>query len=823
MIKSFFKIAWRNIKGSPLFSSINILGLTLSLAIATLLFLFIHHENSFNTSYTQKEQIYRVITEATEYDDKPYATVAAMVAPTSITDIPEVLDAVRFYKHGFGEPAYISTDTSEFIESSLFYADPSLFKIFDLKLSKGLVDEALNRPNTAIISESTAQRYFGTDQVVGKILKVDSRTEIEITGVFEDLPSNVSLDGNIYVSFATSFYSKRPTWSNVSLETYLLTTKDAKQDDLKEKLVNMLHKNVEEESRWYTLNLQPLRDVHLYSSHLDNAYSSRIGSIEQVKSLTWLALLILIIACINYMNLTTARSQKRAKEVGVSKTLGATTKNLIARFYAETGLITAISIILGVILALIFLPMFNQISGKEIPITMLTSTVFIMSIIGIWLVSTLLAGSYPAIYMSSLSAKKILSGGKVGSLWATNIRKGLVVMQFIASTVLIVGVFVIYNQLKFIQDKDLGFDKEQVMAISISGVREANTVDLLTQKLVALSTVSEVGAAQGYPGKSVSGRSVYNPLNTEASLAVQTNRADAKALDVVGLKFIAGKNLPVIKSKTDTLVEVVVNKRVIEFLGFTPEEAIGKKISMLPRDKGHIVGVVDDFGNSRPFIKSDLYLPYTHIPSDILNNPDVLGSFEAVFTLEKSSRIKGVKAEVKRIIGGIPLPADQEFNTLEIAPLTLSEAYSKSLIYNEDASKSQWYMILILSGLLGLFIFLPTINLININVTRILERSSEIGVRKAFGANRTNLVGQFVFENVILTLIGGIIGLILALILLNIINSSEVLGDGKLLFQGSTFVYSFLITMLFGIVSGLIPAWRMSKIHIVNALKENVS
>ena len=743
MIKSFFKIAWRNIKGSPLFSSINILGLTLSLAIATLLFLFIHHENSFNTSYTQKEQIYRVITEATEYDDKPYATVAAMVAPTSITDIPEVLDAVRFYKHGFGEPAYISTDTSEFIESSLFYADPSLFKIFDLKLSKGLVDEALNRPNTAIISESTAQRYFGTDQVVGKILKVDSRTEIEITGVFEDLPSNVSLDGNIYVSFATSFYSKRPTWSNVSLETYLLTTKDAKQDDLKEKLVNMLHKNVEEESRWYTLNLQPLRDVHLYSSHLDNAYSSRIGSIEQVKSLTWLALLILIIACINYMNLTTARSQKRAKEVGVSKTLGATTKNLIARFYAETGLITAISIILGVILALIFLPMFNQISGKEIPITMLTSTVFIMSIIGIWLVSTLLAGSYPAIYMSSLSAKKILSGGKVGSLWATNIRKGLVVMQFIASTVLIVGVFVIYNQLKFIQDKDLGFDKEQVMAISISGVREANTVDLLTQKLVALSTVSEVGAAQGYPGKSVSGRSVYNPLNTEASLAVQTNRADAKALDVVGLKFIAGKNLPVIKSKTDTLVEVVVNKRVIEFLGFTPEEAIGKKISMLPRDKGHIVGVVDDFNYAS--LREPIGAYAFH------NYPSERKEFLLVKmnVSDLSQNIAQLEATFKSAVPNVPF--DYSFLDENIEKLYLEE--------KRTATIGMVFSILA--------VFVACLGLFGLAAFTAEQRDKEISVRKVLGASVSGIVKLLSIDFIKLVAIALLIAFPLAYYVMN--------------------------------------------------------
>tara|TARA_R110002096_G_scaffold368544_2_gene561793 strand:- start:37653 stop:38390 length:738 start_codon:yes stop_codon:yes gene_type:complete len=236
-----------------------------------------------------------------------------------------------------------------------------------------------------------------------------------------------------------------------------------------------------------------------------------------------------------------------------------------------------------------------------------------------------------------------------------------------------------------------------------------------------------------------------------------------------------------------------------------------------------VLGVIGDFGISRPFVKSDLYLPYTHMQAASLNDPDLLGSFEAAFTLEKSSRLKALKAEVKRITKGIELPADQEFNHLEVNALTFVEIYSQNLIYNEDATVSKYYMILILSGLLGLFIFLPTINLININVTRILERSSEIGVRKAFGANQSNLLTQFVFENIVLSLIGGIIGLVLAVVLIFIINDSQVLGDSKLSFQASTFFYSFLISLFFGIISGFIPAWRMSKIHIVNALKENVS
>ncbi|WCO02313.1 ABC transporter permease [Psychroserpens ponticola] len=717
MIKTYIKIAWRNIKGNPLFSSINVLGLTLSLAISTLLFMFINHENSFNTMFSQKNQIYRVLMETSEsHSNEIYATVPAMVAPTSMVEIPEVLDAVRFLKHGFGEPAYISTGDSEFIESSLYYADSSLFKIFDFKLIQGFENEALVKPNTAIISKNTALLYFGTDQVIGKLFKIDDRLNIEITGVFQDLPSNTTLDGNVYVSFATSFFSKRPTWSNASLETYILTAKGATQKSLKSKFKIMLDKHIEKESQWYALNTQQLERVHLYSSHIQNAYSSRKGSIDQVKSLSWLALLILVIACINYMNLTTARSQIRSREIGVSKTLGASISNLMMRFYAETGLITAISMLLGIGLALLCLPLFNQIAGKEIPDSMLWSVMFLLSLVTIWVITTLLAGSYPAIYMSHLSAKNILKGGKIGSFWATNVRKGLVVIQFGASTVLIIGVVVIYNQLKFIQEKDLGFDTEQVMAISINGINDVNNVKVLEQELGELSMITNVGAAQGFPGKTVSGRMVQNPLEDDGGISVQTNRVDAEALNVMGLRFIAGKNIPVIKSEGDSLVDVVVNKKIADYLGYTPEEAIGKNIQMLPSQNAFIVGVVDDFNYASLREPIGAYA-FHNFPSEY---KEYLLVKMKVADLQKS--ISSIEKKFKKVAPNIPF--DYSFLDQNIEQLYLEE--------KQTASIGMVFSLLA--------IFVACLGLFGLAAFTAEQRGKEIGIRKVLGASVTSIV-----------------------------------------------------------------------------------
>ena len=743
MFKNHIKIAWRNLKGSPLFSTINILGLTLSLAVTTLLFLFIYYETGFNTMYAKKDNIYRVLVETSEsFDSQVYANAPAMVAPTAITEIPEVIDAVRFLKHGFGDAAYINTADSEFIENSLYYADPSIFDIFDIKLTKGLATEALNNPNTGIISTSTAERFFGTDQVVGKTFKIDDKTEIEITGVYEDLPTNSTLEGNIYVSFATSFFARRPTWSNSSLETYLLTAEGAKPSTLKAKMKEMLDKNVEKDEQWYSLNVQPFDQVHLYSSHLKNGYSSRKGSIDQVNSLTWLALLILVIACINYMNLTTARSQKRALEVGVSKTLGASISNLIARFYAETGLMTLISIVFGVLVALVSLPYFNQIAGKSIPSSLLWSGTFIIALVAIWAIATLLAGSYPAIYLSNLSAKKILSGGKTGSFWSVNVRKGLVVLQFVASIVLIIGVFVIYSQLHFIQNKDLGFNSDQVMAISTNGIKESNTVNLLKQKLEGLPIVNSVGAAQGYPGKPVSGRLVHSPNADDGGLAVQTNRADAEALNVMGLKFLAGKNLPKFKAEGDTLVEVVINKKIADYLGHTPEEAIGQTIYMLPKD-ATVVGVVDNFNFASLREPIGAYAFHNHTSE----YKEFLLVKMKVSDLAQS--ISAIESNFKTAAPNVPF--DYSFLDKNIEKLYLEEKRSASIA--------------VIFSILAIFV--ACLGLFGLAAFTAEQRQKEIGIRKVLGASVAGIVRLLSTDFVKLVLVALLIAFPLSYFVMN--------------------------------------------------------
>ncbi|MDP5062858.1 MAG: ABC transporter permease [Maribacter sp.] len=594
MFKNHLKIAWRNLKVNRLFSVVNILGLSIGLAVTLILFIFIRHEQSFDTMYTNADNIQRVLLH-TDGDNgqEIWATVPPSLGPTMMIDVANVEYAARTLKNDFGGTASLRVLQQNFTENNLFWVDAELLHIFDIPFIKGQAKGALDRPNTAVLSETTAKKYFGTTDPIGKTFTVDGRYELEVTGVYKDFAKNSTLDCNIMASGITTGFFKNPSWNNASFETYCLLKPNTDLASTELQLQEMLNKNMEKENQWYTFSLQPMKDVHLYSSGYDNAYASRIGDIKEVRNLIYLALLILLIACINYMNLTTARSQKRAKEVGISKTLGSSSSSLVLRFYMETGLVTLISLVIGALLTSAAMPIFNAITGQDLSTDLLLNFEFLISLLAIWLVVTLISGLYPALYLSQFKPVIVLKSSIVQSKGNIFIRKGLVVFQFAASVVLIVGVLMISEQMDFIRNQKLGFDAENVVAISINGIKGTEKKDALVSELKGLGNVSSVSLAQGFPGMEVSGRSLSRNDDDKESLNIQTNVTDASVIDVLQLKLLAGRSLPIFKQEKDTLVEVVLNKKAVDYLGYTPEEAIGKTIFISVPNT--IVGVVDDF------------------------------------------------------------------------------------------------------------------------------------------------------------------------------------------------------------------------------------
>lgn len=596
MFKNYLKIAWRNLKTDRMFSVLNVLGLSIGLTIAILLFAFIAFELSFDQQYAKKDAIYRVLVDTKDevFDNEVWCRAPAALAPALENDAPDVAQAARMLHHNFGKSAFVNVGNINFSESRFFWCDPELFSIFELETLAGDALTGLKQPNTVALSESTARKYFGSIEAIGKTIKVDDRYELEVTAVFKDFPSNSTLEGDLIGSFATTKFAKRPQWGNSSFETYLLLNKNASIVSAEKQLQQVLDKNVDAENQWFTFSLQPLEKIHLYSAGYAETNVTRIGDINEIRNLSILGLIILIIACVNYMNLMTARSQKRSKDVGINKTLGASVQNLIARFYAETGLITLLALVIGLIMAILLMPMFNMLTDSDIHLESLFRYEFLIGLFLFWAVTTLISGSYPAFYLASFSPKTILSQ-KLGKSGNGTIRKGLVVLQFASSVVLIIGVLVVYQQTQFMMDKNLGYSPENVVAIATGGIRNETNKQALLQEFSSLTTVSKVGLAQGFPGLDVSGRSLFRDENDEQGLGVQTNVSDASITEVLQLKILAGKPLPEVKQEGDTITDVVLNKKAIEYLGYSPEEAIGKRVNMMLGNSAYISGVVDDF------------------------------------------------------------------------------------------------------------------------------------------------------------------------------------------------------------------------------------
>lgn len=715
MLRNFIKISWRKIKSDKTFSFINILGLSIGLTITILLFLFVMQERSFDKMYPNKERIYRVIFQTNDQrNNEIWATVPAGLKPAASTEIPEIEKSARLWDHDFGKTASIEANNQQFTEPKLYYADAEFFQIFQMDFIYGNPQQQLKRPNTVVLSKSTSEKYFGKKNPIGQTISIDDEKKMEVTGVYKDFPTNSSLDGNMIASFSTVGFYKEPSWGNASFETYFLLNKNTNVASITRKMQQLVDTNIPEKDQWYSLGLQPLEKMHLYSSGIKSAYSSKTGSIEEVRNFSFLAILILLIACINYMNLATARSQKSTKDVGINKTLGASSKVLILRFFTETGFVTLIAILLALVFTVLAIPVFESLVGTTLAINFLWSFQFIASIVGIWIITTIIAGSFPALHLSRFSPMEVMRSGKSNEGFSGILRKGLVVIQFSASVILIISAIVIYNQLEFMQNKNLGYNPENTLAVSITAVNSQAERESLINEFESMPEVSTATMAQGYPGISVSGRSLYKNMNSDEAISLQTNRAQGGITDVLQLKLLAGRDLPKNKQPEDSIVDVLLNKTAVDFLGISPQEAIGKNIIANLGPNAYVVGVVDDFNFS------SLHAP---IGAYAFNN-----GFEPLrymLVRFKSDELPATLEKFKNHFG-------------ELAPsVAFDYMFLDKNVEQMYAKERRTAKVALLFA--GLAIFVACLGLFGLAAFMAEQRSKEIGVRKVLGASVTGI------------------------------------------------------------------------------------
>ncbi len=717
MFKNYFKTAWRNIVAGKLMTTLNIAGLSVGLCICIILFAAASNELSFDKMYKNAPNIYRVNMQmAGNYNGQTWAELPNAVGPAISKDVPQVKAMTRLIKHDFGSSVSLRADEKNFVEKGLYLADSSVFSIFDFTFTEGNAHGAFEHPHSIVLSEAAKERLFGGQSALGKPVYVNGRDTLYVSGVYRNLPENSTIDCDMIYNIMDSWMGKSVSWSNASFETYCLLRPGTSVASVENQATALIDKYVKKEAQYYTkFLLQPLTAIHLYSEGIRPGYTSRLSSISSVKILWFLSVLVLLIACINYMNLATARSQKRSKNVGVNKVLGASQNQMLLLFYAETGVLTLIAVVIGYALSFALLPLFYQFTGTQLQTSDLYTPSLLSGLFVIWLAVTFIAGSYPAISMSRFSPLVLMKKSKEKHAALDLIRKGLIVFQFASSIILIISVIVILQQVKFIRDKDLGYNPKGVVSVSVQAIRHKEQLQSVMNDLQRLPGIEQVAGSQSIPGKGESGRSVHRNLSDNNGMPVKTCHITGDIIGAMQLKLLAGSPLPPSLDAKDTVCYTLINEKVLHYLGFkTAQEAIGKPIITEMSTGGSVIrGVVRDFNFQS--LKNEIggYVYYT------MN--DAPESIRMVLVRYNTAQLSHLMNQIQGVFkDDLPMAAfDYQF----------LDSYVQNLYAAEERIANTATVFSLLA------IFIACLGLFGLAAFTAEQRTKEIGVRKVLGAS----------------------------------------------------------------------------------------
>jgi len=616
MFKNYLKVAWRNLHRNKLFSLINILGLSVGLACCMLIGLYIKDQFSYDRQHEDAKDIYRLATafRLQEREDKG-APSAAPIGPAMLREFPQIEKMARLYvpfdlvmapvayRPGSGSPI-------AFYEKNGYFADAAFFDIFNYNFLEGTPHTALEEPYSVVISEEMAHKLFGKAAALNKIIRVNinngERADYRVTGVFRQLGKS-HINGHFFMSLNSGSigqFVKTVTdfATNNVFFTYFKLKPGTNAADLDKQFPAFVERYESKDLKaagFYKAHfLQPVTDIHLRSSlNLDFAQNS---SITFIRILGLIAIFILIIACINFMNLSTARSSKRAVEVGIRKVIGANHGVLIRQFLGESLLTTLLALILAVSLVNIVLPMFNNLASTDITFRSADSPSFIIGFLGLTIVTGLLSGSYPAFYLSSFRPVKVLKGKLQNSFSATIIRKGLVVLQFGISICLILSSLVIYQQVGYFREKDLGFRQDQEIIVPLVSNQSKKIYEVYREALLSNKDIRHISGCSYYPGTAVvSDKLFYSKGKTiNQGIDTKTNYVDYDLLKTLNIPLLAGRFFSTEYAADTAGNRIVLNEKAARKQGWTPDAAIGKK---LYTDFGGVTTVFEVVGVTRDF------------------------------------------------------------------------------------------------------------------------------------------------------------------------------------------------------------------------------
>jgi putative ABC transport system permease protein len=726
MFANYVKITLRNLFRNKLYTFINIFGLAIGLAACLMIYLWVQDELSYDRFHQNATRIYRVERKVDFRDIHSQAPITSgPYGPALVRDYAEVENFARLDKNELS----IKDHTNTFHRQNLIFTDNSIFEVFDFRLEEGDPQAALTQPRSIVLTRAQAIKYFGTEDVIGRSLTVDwdeKMTDFQVTGILEAVPQSSHVHFDMLGSISTYPDENLTPWFNNFIHTYVLLKEGASAVELEKKLPEFLTKYMAAE---FTAFLGPDADINdvfqlkmnpLLKIHLQPAEQFEIepqGSMTSVYIFSMIAILILVIACINFMNLSTARANKRAKEVGIRKTIGAYKHQLWRQFLSESVLLAFIALILAVLLIIVFLPVFNAIANKHLSTGFFFMSLNSLVLIGITLLTGLLAGLYPAFYITAFEPAKVLKGSALSGTGKSVFRRSMAVLQFVISITLIIGTLIIYKQMEYIQNKSLGFDKENVVLITTESQTVRQNIDFFRNTLIDDARIISVSGSSNVPGSSIFSDTVFKRGDSDELYSLIYMTTDYDFVDTYKFRVAQGRQFSR-EFGTDIQGALLINEAAAREIGYTPEEAVGKKLNRAtsPEEfiEGTIVGVVENF-----HFKS---LHRIIEPFVLILDPDRL-------------RIISVRippGDVRETLNFIRQIWVETFPEEEFEYRFLDDRIN--LLYESEGKMRTIFLIFAV-----LSIFVACLGLFGLAAFTAQQRTKEMGVRKVLGASEFNV------------------------------------------------------------------------------------
>ncbi len=788
MFRNLLKTAVRNITAKFGYTLLNVMGMTLAITASLFLILYVLDEVSFDRYHENADRIYRVQSYIQETDDE-FTWIVAQVpfAPQVQIDYPEVESVTRLFNVGRVLYKY---DEIEHNEENMYYADSTFFDIFSYKLIDGSFEGALNKPNSIVLTKTLARKYFGDKSPVGKSLQ-NGDDLYQVTAVMEDVPRNshVIFDGLVS---RTTLPDEFGSWGNFGVFTYILLNQGSSAAQFEEKLQDMYPRYMasifEPIGIKITYQLMNIRDIHLKSDSAQEPQPT--GSLQYVIIFGIVALLLLLIATLNYVNLSTARSARRAKEISLRKVMGSNRGPLIAQFLTESTLLTLISLLLGVVLIIGFLPGLNTLSGKSFTLDILTEPVFFISIIGIMIVVGIIGGLYPAFYLSRFSPVDVMKGSFQSGSSKGLFRKILTIVQFTISGAMIACTIIVFNQLSYLQKKDQGWDMDRVVMLQLPDNEPITKMKLLKERLmdsplIANATLTSNQLGQGSP------KVIFSVETDEGMQQRGVNFAvvDDDFVETLGVEILEGRDFSM-DYIGDTITGVLVNQTMAD--RFNWDEPIGKKVQLGDGTQvmGSVIGLIKDYHQTGMYNEVESLMLLFRLDNAIMYIK--LGENEA--TALESTR----KAW------------DEVFPGKDFEYTYLLDNFSEQ--FGNDRNRSTIFLLFTL-----LTIVIACLGLFGLASYTVEKRTGEIGVRKVFGASETTVLRMISFEFLVLMIISFVVSVPVVIYLMSDWLQNYVY---RINISPLVFVLAIIITLVPTAITVSYQAIKAARTNPADALRE---